>query len=229
MLAAAQMQIGQDHSVQPPIEERIENKPGLVARIAFADDDRKRSRTFKSGETIDIDVIVKNNLEKTCVLDNREIKVPDSFVIKDSKGNTLKSIIHITQPVLPIDERRFGPNEELGFRVNLLHLYPHVSSTGLGVRSLLTPDKYSLQLIIRSQIRRFDIGDKKWPDLLWPEDIESNVLRFEVTGLSEAEIKKMIARMSRMSEKECIKTIDLFGALRTRKEMNSGFMTYWDR
>lgn len=208
----------------PPatLSEPEPRQSGLVAKLAFADNTGENSKDFKPSQPIVLDVLLKNYSEQPWSVDSRQMELPEAFVIKNSTGRVLRSITKITYPLYPVVERRFEPGDEYRFRVNLLELYPHVSNPGLDVLSLLTPDQYSVQAVIRNPVGQYSHqpADTELPVRLWPDDLISNVLSFKVRELSKREIKRELRRIGQLTEKERMKAIDRLGAVGAKEAVS---------
>jgi len=203
---------------QAVIKHVENNNIGLSAKLSFTKSENEK-QTFRPGDPIMLDVLLKDYSKEPWSVDSRQMKLPESFVIKNSQGRILQSAMKITYPIFPVVEKQFEPGDEYRFRVNLLAFYPHVLDPHLGMLSLLTPDQYSVQAVFRNPVAQYSRQptDTELVDRLWPDDLMSNVLIFTVRQLSEREISKEIRRITQLPDTERIKVIGKLGAMQAKQ------------
>ncbi len=202
----------------PPVQEpnNMAQEPNSMAlSLSFLDTPDAQSRTFEPGEPINLELIIKNYSKETWSVDKRFLAESALFVIKNSKGRVLQSINTLTYPVVPVVEDSFGPDREYRVQRNLFDLYPHISDICLGMLTLMTPDDYTVQVVLESPLIKYKAAPASdFPDRIWPQNLESQVLKFTVRDLTEAEIRQYISKTKTASEDEVIKILGILGAVR---------------
>jgi hypothetical protein len=199
----------------PPPPPPAQEPNSLVLSLSFSDTPDVQSRTFKPGEPINLGLTIKNYSKETWSVDNRFLAESSLFVIKNSKGRILQSINTVTYPVFPITEESFEQGREFSLRRNLFDLYPHISDICLGMLTLMTPDDYTVQVVLESPlVRSRHMPNPNFPERLWPENLESQVLKFTVCDLAQDEIRQYISKTKTASEDEVIKILGILGAVR---------------
>ena len=171
---------------------------GFGREAASGETQPAEEAVFVIGDPISLTVTVRNETDARWSVSLGGLRNdPTAYVVTDlATGRALRSIHgrgHYA-PGQAVKRTPIEPRGEASFRLaDLLAMYPHVRDAGavalwLAAGTLWSPGAaYSVRVVIPS-LTNLDGGGAS----VWPDALESNVLRFRVTGMGKEDVPRIL-------------------------------------